>query len=89
MLCVAIRLPDINTWSFKHLYKIDEPLTKTLLRVKSDGQVFWWSKASYNGPCNVDMSNFPWDTMVCELTWYSHTYNIQHVSVITRLQNRN
>lgn len=50
--------------------------------VTSDGSVAWYSKRIHTSTCGIDVSNFPWDTQKCNLSFGSWAYDMSGVDLV-------
>jgi len=74
----SITLPSSWVWTPDIILKnsISSEFSDAKLRVKPNGQVTWTRIINIIGNCNLDLSDYPFDTQFCELFFRSSSYSI-------------
>ncbi|KAK3746631.1 hypothetical protein QZH41_012842 [Actinostola sp. cb2023] len=54
---------------------------KTYVVVESSGKCTWSSPATFKSLCNMDITNFPFDSQTCDVTFGSWTYDDRLMSM--------
>lgn len=65
MYSYEIWTPDIRSYDFTHRW--DNGIDQLTMTVFKDGFVSWWPTSVFRSHCDIDLSNFPFDTQVCTL----------------------
>ena len=74
----SITVPSNWIWTPDIILKnsISSEFSEAKLRIKPSGQITWSRIINVIGNCNLDLTQYPFDTQYCELFFRSNTYSI-------------
>lgn len=80
--CTRVWRPDITIYNGLHEGEQDLRLYDSFnAKVASNGKVLWSFRAVFKTSCSLRLTEFPWDTQVCNLTMGSWLYDTSYVTV--------
>ncbi|VBB31661.1 unnamed protein product [Acanthocheilonema viteae] len=75
----SIWIPNTCFINSKKALIHSSPFRNVFLMVFPNGSIWSCWRIKSTGPCHMDLSNFPMDSISCMLTFESYNYNIQEV----------
>ncbi|KAM3727633.1 Serotonin-gated chloride channel [Dirofilaria immitis] len=76
--------PNVCVVNSKKVAIHTSPSQNILLLVFPNGTVWLNYRVSLQGPCQLDLTNFPMDTQQCNLIFESYSYNTAEVRIVWR-----